>query len=99
MKRVRLSSSASAYLRREAAYLRRHAPASADAFLIRMQSARDRLSEFPESGPPSDGNESAGFRQLVVGDYVFAYRIVGDEVRILFIRHGRQDRRPPERTA
>lgn len=61
-----------------------------------MQVARERLGRFPESGPSGEADVRSGLRTLVVGDYVFTYRSVDDEVRILFIRHGRQNRRIDE---
>lgn len=55
-----------------------------------MRAARRMLSEYPDAGvqilPSSD------VRRLVVQSYVLEYEVQGDEVVVLLMRHGRQER-------
>jgi plasmid stabilization system protein ParE len=92
--KVRLSGAARAYILREAKYLTDRSPAAGKAFVKTMQSARERLSNFPEIGfvyLPIKGS-----RRLIVGDYVVDYEVGRDGIDITAIRHGRQsDQTPP----
>ena len=48
-----------------------------------------RLETFPNMGKPG---ERKGTRELVAGDYIIVYRVIGgDTAEILFIWHGAQD--------
>lgn len=63
-------------------------PANIQARIARAVEAR--LTEQPEQyGSPLRGTLK-GYWKLRVGDYRVVYRIVGDEIRILAIRHRRQ---------
>lgn len=54
---------------------------------VRLVSAAVSLAEMPERGRPWRG----GVRDLLAVDpYIIRYVVVGDEVRILKIRHGAQ---------
>jgi plasmid stabilization system protein ParE len=55
-----------------------------------MRHARELLADFPELGTGKKGLPHSDMRCLVVGDYLMDYRIRGDEIRILAVRHGRQ---------
>ncbi|WP_448207627.1 type II toxin-antitoxin system RelE/ParE family toxin [Azospirillum sp. sgz302134] len=60
-------------------------PRAAAHLAERLLGTGDRLSAFPERGRPI-GN---GRRELVVvWPYIIRYRIAGDEVRIMRVRHG-----------
>jgi len=86
--KVRLSGAARAYILREARYLTDRSPAAGASFLRTMQSARQRLSKYPEIGfQPSPAKSS---RRLIVGDYVIDYDAGQDGIDITAIRHGRQ---------
>jgi plasmid stabilization system protein ParE len=62
--------------------------AAGAAFLKGIQSARERLSKYPEIGfQPSPAK---GSRRLVVGDYVIDYDVGPEAIDITAIRHGRQ---------
>jgi len=70
-------------------YLNARSPAAASRFTEWLSKAYRQLSEFPLSG----GRSVAGTRRLIVIPYVLTYRVAGDTVEVLDIRHGRQ--RPP----
>jgi plasmid stabilization system protein ParE len=88
--KVRLSGGARAYLRQEAAYLRKHSQKAATAFVDRMTEARKNLARFPEIGKTFDRLPIPGSHRLVVGDYLLDYDLTDEEVVILSIRHGQQ---------
>ena len=94
--KVRLSGSARAYLRAEAAYLRDHSPQAAATFLARMKEAERNLARFPELGRGIERLPIPGSRRLVVGDYLLDYDIAGEDIIIISIRHGRQSDVPPD---
>ena len=72
---------------RELAYLLNLNPTAAHTLSNRMKDARQRLADFPDSGPPA---WVKGTRRLVVAPYILIYRKLGDQVEITDIRHGRQ---------
>ena len=74
-----------------AAYLMEHSPSGARNVLAAVKSSIDALAIFPEIGPAID---DAGHRRFPVHRYPYAvlYRIAGDELLILHIRH--TSRRP-----
>ncbi|MBU2329057.1 MAG: type II toxin-antitoxin system RelE/ParE family toxin [Alphaproteobacteria bacterium] len=86
---IRLSRRASDYMRRESAYLLGRHPSAARTFVQSMNRARALLREFPDIGNQTHGLQIAGFRTLVVGDYLIDYRRLGDLIEIANIRHGR----------
>lgn len=53
----------------------------------------DQLADFPEMGyvPPYKMVAEAGYRVLLVKEYLCFYRIEGDEVHIAHIAHGSTD--------
>ena len=68
-------------------YLRQFDPDAAARFAGALVDAADSLAEFPERGRPA-GNDT---RELsIVPPYVIRYDIAESAVRILAIRHGRQ---------
>ncbi len=89
MKSVRLSRKAADYIRQESAYLRDRNPAAARAFAQTMKRARSLLQDFPDAGNTRHGLQIAGFRTLVVDDYLIDYRRGDLSVDIVSIRHGR----------
>jgi plasmid stabilization system protein ParE len=91
--KVRLSGAARAYILREAKYLTDRSPAAGSAFLKAMQSARQRLGQYPEIGfQPSPAQ---GGRRLIAGDYVIDYDVGRDAIEITAIRHSRQSDTTP----
>lgn len=96
MRPIRLSRKAAAFVRRESAYLKDHSPAAARSFLQVMKRARQLLQDFPDAGNTQHGLQIAGFRTLVVGDYLIDYRVADAGVEIATIRHGRMQIVLPE---
>jgi len=70
-------------------YIAAQNPLAAIAVDERIQSATERLIQFPESGRPG---RVEGTRELVIGltPYIAAYLIDGKNIRILRILHGAQ---------
>jgi addiction module RelE/StbE family toxin len=67
-------------------YIEADNPAAAEAVDERIESAAERLVDFPKSGRPG---RVAGTRELIAGgtSYILPYRIERDEVRILRVIH------------
>jgi toxin ParE1/3/4 len=67
------------------AYIKQFNPPAALMVAAALIEARNSLAEFPRRGRPVHGSDA---RELVtVYPYVIRYRIVGDTVRILRVRH------------
>jgi toxin ParE1/3/4 len=49
------------------------------------------LAEYPRLGRARDDDLGRGRRSLPIGDYVILYQIVGANVQILRVAHGRRD--------
>jgi len=94
--KVKVSAQARAYLRTEAAYLKRHSNQAALNFRNRIAEARQHLATFPELGRDIERLPVEGARRLVMGNYVLDYDIAGDEITILSIRHGQQIEMDPD---
>ena len=56
----------------------------------RIHAAVELLSEFPEMGRLVPGFRSRNIRQLIVRNHLVAYRLIGDEIRIIAITSGSQ---------
>ncbi|MFN3502110.1 type II toxin-antitoxin system RelE/ParE family toxin [Allorhizobium sp. NPDC080224] len=96
MKTIRLSHKAADYIRQESAYLKDRSPAAARTFALAMKRARSLLQDFPEAGNTLHGLQIAGFRTLVVDNYLIDYRADDETVDIVTIRHGRMQQPMPD---
>lgn len=90
MKCVRLSSSASAYIKSEAAYLRARSIPAARRFLDHLKLSKRNLTEFPHLGHVSQEALVPGVLRFAMGEYLVDNEIVGDNVHLLAIRHSAQ---------
>lgn len=63
---------------------------AAHRFVDRLRTAILRLADYPESAPRRD-DIAPGMRGLVFGRYLALYRINGDSVEIVRVRHGMRD--------
>lgn len=73
-----------------AAYIRQFDPKAADEYERALTALGESLSTFPNRGRPAVD----GMRELVtVPPYVLGYRVLGDQVQIVSVRHGRQQPR------
>jgi len=71
-------------------HIGQNSPAAANRVAVQLVAACDRLEYLPERGRPS---LVPGTRELVaLWPYVIMYRIAREEVQILRIWHGAQDR-------
>lgn len=70
-------------------YIAQHNPAAAERVKRYIQEAIDRLADFPMLGRATG---KPGVHKLVLADYPYRiyYRVRGNEVMILRIRHGAQ---------
>jgi toxin ParE1/3/4 len=66
---------------------------SARRITDRILGALDHLIDFPEIGnvPPAKMIAEAGFRVLIVDDYLCFYQVIDDQVLIYHIVHGSTD--------
>jgi addiction module RelE/StbE family toxin len=72
------------------AYIADDNPRAASRTAVEIVAACDRLEQFPERGRPG---QRRGTRELtIVWPYVIVYRLNREDVEILAIWHGAQDR-------
>ncbi len=84
------SAEALADLKDIRAYIGQDNPFAASRIAVQLLSACDRLDYLPERGKPG---LVAGTREITsVWPYVIVYRIQGENVEIIRIWHGAQDR-------
>lgn len=55
-----------------------------------VQDAVQRLTEFPQSGRIVPERLAQGYREVIVAPYRIVYSVVGTDVRILRVWHGRR---------
>ncbi len=67
-------------------------PDAAARIAVLLQRAPEKLLPFPRLGERLDAFEDAEVRRLIIGKYEMRYEISGDEILILRIFHGREDR-------
>ncbi len=65
-------------------------PAAARRISQRLVGSIKRLADQPQMGVPIE--ELPGTRDLIIGDYVIRYILVEEEIYILRIWHGKEDR-------
>ena len=74
------------------AYLAEHNAKAAEATIRGLILKTDRLSHFPEIGPPLQGYEHLGLRALLYGHYRIIYRRIDTElVELVGIYHSAMD--------
>ncbi len=76
-------------------FLAREAPASADVVLDDLFDAIESLEPMAERGgrPRDPILRAAGYRFLVVGNHLIFYKLVGRQVRVYRVLHGRRSYR------
>jgi plasmid stabilization system protein ParE len=90
--RISWSSAAQSDLGRLHDFLAKHDLDAADEALDILIEAPDVLLDFPRRGPRLAQFEGQEIRELRVGVYVLRYELVGAEIRVLRLFHGREDR-------
>lgn len=71
-------------------YIAADNPTAADRILASVRNAVERLAEFPESGRVVPERRAQGYREVIVVPYRVVYSVVGGDVRILRVWHGRR---------
>jgi addiction module RelE/StbE family toxin len=88
LRRILWTEEAVANLDAIADYISAFNPAAAERLARRLIELADSLVDFPDRGRDAGG----GRREMtIVPPYVLRYRVEGDTVIILRIRHGRQE--------
>jgi toxin ParE1/3/4 len=64
--------------------------AAANRLLDQIEAKLSLLPEFPEMGAARD-DIRPGLRMLISGEYLVLYRILGREIEIVRVVHGRRD--------
>lgn len=87
MRRIRWTDEAVGNLEAIVTYVSVFNPSAAERLAERLVALADSLAEFPDRGRDA----GAGRREMtVVWPYVLRYRVEGDTVLILRVRHGAQ---------
>lgn len=70
-------------------------PQNALNWYIQTIEAIEKLEILAERCPiaPENSDIQQGIRHLIIGDYRALYRVVGDIVEVLHVRHGNMDRK------
>jgi toxin ParE1/3/4 len=73
-------------------YIRRDAPEARDRILVELLDAIGSLNELPDRGPqPRDLRlRRLDYRFVVVGRYLIFYKVLGSEVRVFRVLHGKR---------
>lgn len=77
-------------VRQEVVYRSRDQPGAARAWAEGIFEAVERLSDLPESGRILPELARPDVRELIYGGHRVIYRISGEAILILTVRHGRQ---------
>jgi toxin ParE1/3/4 len=74
--------------------IREDSPDNALRWYLSLIEAIEALSLMAERCPlaPEDRDIQSGIRHLIINNYRVLYRICGDQVEVLHIRHGARDR-------
>jgi len=70
------------------AYIARDSDSYADALVLEIVEAVERLARFPRLGRLVPELHDGHTREILVGSYRVAYDVVGDAVRVLTVLHG-----------
>ena len=71
-------------------FIRKKNPQAAQIVSRQLIKNIQSLVDLPQMGPPVE--ELDDFRELVARDYIVRYRVLSDEIVILNIWHGKEDR-------
>ncbi|HVS70388.1 MAG TPA: type II toxin-antitoxin system RelE/ParE family toxin [Phycisphaerae bacterium] len=95
--KVNVTPQAIADLREIHATIVEDSPSSAKRVLDLLEKACETLADFPKRHPvaPESAHESTEIRQIVVLRYRVLFRIIGDTVHVLRVRHGAQQHLRP----
>ncbi|MFI4934202.1 MAG: type II toxin-antitoxin system RelE/ParE family toxin [Caulobacterales bacterium] len=68
------------------------APRAADAVVKDLNRAALRLRDFPRVGMRVEHYSPREVRRIIVGAYELRYEVIGEEVFVVRVWHGREDR-------
>ena len=96
--RIVITDRALADLRAIRDYIARRSPENAARFLEKLLNSFDKLEESPERWATAPENDLVAYtlRQYVVKPYRILYRVEGQMVQILHVRHGARRRASPD---
>lgn len=89
--RVVWSAAALAFIRAQAAYIRRDRPLAAERWLAGVQDAVRRLARFPRSGRAIPELPVLDAHEVVDGGYRIFYRVEPGRVYVIGVQHSRQE--------
>ncbi len=69
-------------------FIARDAAAAAAAIIVQVLASAERLRAFPRLGRVVPEFEDESLREVIAGNYRIIYRLQGEEVQIIRIRHG-----------
>lgn len=90
MKYLQFSASAKKDLIRVREFIAKHNPGAARRVGQRLKMSIDRLTEQSDMGVNVDGLPDV--QELITGDYIVRYLVRDEEVYLLRIWHGKEDR-------
>jgi len=71
-------------------YIAADDPKAADAVVAKVLEAVARLADFPESDRIVPERRAQGYREVIVAPYRVVHAVVGGDIRILRVWHGRR---------
>lgn len=77
-------------------YLGERSPEAAERFMDGLLNAVDRLSDFPRIGRMVPELRQPNIRQVLHSNHRLIYRIEDDHIRIITLRHQRQNLTPDD---
>ncbi|MBO6514809.1 MAG: type II toxin-antitoxin system RelE/ParE family toxin [Phycisphaerales bacterium] len=77
-------------------YLDERSPEAAERFSDGLFNAVERLVDFPRMGRMVPELKNPNVRQILQGNYRVIYRLEGDDIRIVTLRHQRQNLTPDD---
>lgn len=73
-----------------ARYISRDSPSAAEKWVDKMVGRIETLSEFPKSGRKVPELDRKEYRELIIGNYRAIYRVRGEALFVLTVRHFKQ---------
>jgi toxin ParE1/3/4 len=88
--RVEITATAEADVAEIWEYIAHDSPEAATAFILHLEAQIDTLEKFPERCPriPDSPLLGAVYRHLLIGPYRVIFKISGDRVIVMRVRHG-----------
>ena len=78
-------------IRQAVEFIGKDSPAYAASLVGRITAAIERLERFPRIGRVVPEYDDDDLREIIVSDYRVVYRMLGEDVAIAAVVHGRRD--------